>query len=85
MVSENLNFQEIFIKILFNSQINKIQAQRRLMLIVIGALSSLTFVAISYKMVVSPYFKQKRSIRNEEFANYIFEHEKISKHYEPKG
>lgn len=48
-----------------------------MMLICIGALSSLTFVAIGYKMFVSPYLKRRKYIRNEEFANYIFEKEHL--------
>ncbi|CAG9808668.1 unnamed protein product [Chironomus riparius] len=60
---------------------------KRLMYLCVGALSSLTFITIGYKFYVSPYLKRKTYLRNEEFANYVFQQEQETqqKKYESNG
>ena len=66
---------------------NKAVQMKRLMYLCVGALSSLTFISVGYKFYVSPYFKRKKYLRNEEFANYVFEQEQATqqKKYESNG
>lgn len=66
---------------------NKAAQMKRLMYLCVGALSSLTFITIGYKFYVSPYFKRRKYLRNEEFANYVFEQEQTTqqKKFESNG